>query len=459
MNLSETLKKISPCDTEKPYVFVCYSAQDKAVVWQDVLEFQRRGYNVWLDEKNLDKTKSSWEDDAITAVEDMYCLRVIFYASKSSLVSDACYRELSKTKGENAIARHNGPVEFIAIDVDDIGNIDDFSSELHRRIYYDVGLNKDSKQRMFDTLKDFRKNFFPDNKKVRISFKDEENRKKDYYEEIVEYLPGECRNTVIRGESQEEQEIKRLKAVISKQEQEIEMLKDVICMREQMLLERDDMIIKLREQSISMEEKLKELTHSIDNVVSVIRQMNKDSWVPYIKNDITQVVEHADSTILTDIQEQESVVSSLDNNDSDLKEDAIPKRIVEIGIIYEAIDNSNQIATFSGKIKTLVRHEIINSAIKNYGEGVAAFEVLGIYDDTPSLTGEHGFFITVDGIYCSKFPNEILPFADIKEISSNTKDYMWITFLDNREKKYNIPRSGCSRLLSFLDYIIKHSSF
>ena len=68
MQLSDVLKAIQPCDMDKPYIFISYSAKDQTRVWQDVLRFQQMGFNVWLDEKNLDKTKSSWRTDALNAI-------------------------------------------------------------------------------------------------------------------------------------------------------------------------------------------------------------------------------------------------------------------------------------------------------------------------------------------------------------------------------------------------------
>ena len=64
MELTEVLREIRPCNTENPYIFISYSSEDKDLVWRDVLEFQRRGYNIWIDEKNLDKTQDSWRYNA-----------------------------------------------------------------------------------------------------------------------------------------------------------------------------------------------------------------------------------------------------------------------------------------------------------------------------------------------------------------------------------------------------------
>ena len=60
--LGAVLSQIKPCDTAKPYVFVSYSSRDCEIVWPDVLRLQQDGWNIWLDEKNLDKTKASFLD-------------------------------------------------------------------------------------------------------------------------------------------------------------------------------------------------------------------------------------------------------------------------------------------------------------------------------------------------------------------------------------------------------------
>ena len=71
MTTAEILDKITPCNTEKPYIFISYSDRDRELVWQDVLTLQEYGYNIWLDQKNLDITKNSWKDDALNAISDI----------------------------------------------------------------------------------------------------------------------------------------------------------------------------------------------------------------------------------------------------------------------------------------------------------------------------------------------------------------------------------------------------
>ncbi len=113
LDLNVLLQKIRPCITKSPYIFISYSSADRERVWTDVLEFQNRGYNVWLDEKNVDKSKPSWKDDAINAVVGLNCRLVVFYVSKKSLSSVPCYNEMCATSSEEARHIHNGELKFI----------------------------------------------------------------------------------------------------------------------------------------------------------------------------------------------------------------------------------------------------------------------------------------------------------------------------------------------------------
>lgn len=192
-DLSNVIRKIRPCNSDEPYVFISYSSADRELVWRDVLEFQKRGYNVWLDEKNLDKTKDSWKEDALTAIEDMDCVLLVFYVSASSLRSDACYQELSKTVADSTKALHFGPVKFIAIDAEMVGDIKAFHQQVFEKIRTS-NLDKEERKKQALALNGFMQQFFnSNNEKVRIHPKNEENRKMDYYEEILASFPDEAR--------------------------------------------------------------------------------------------------------------------------------------------------------------------------------------------------------------------------------------------------------------------------
>lgn len=192
-DLNRVIREIKPCENSEPYVFISYSSADRELVWRDVLEFQKRGYNVWLDEKNLDKTKDSWKEDALTAIEDMDCMLLVFYVSASSLRSEACYQELSKTIADSTKALHFGPVKFIAVDAEMVGDIKTFHQQVFEKIRAS-NLDKEERRKQALALNGFMQQFFnSNNEKVRIHPKNEENRKMDYYEEILASFPDETR--------------------------------------------------------------------------------------------------------------------------------------------------------------------------------------------------------------------------------------------------------------------------
>lgn len=184
MDLLSLHKCLLPCDVESPYVFVSYCSKDKEIVWDDVVELQQRGYNLWIDEANLDKTKNSWEEDALKAIDSSNCILLVFYVSHNSLTSKDCLNEIERTKGELANKTHFWNFPFLAIECEPINNIGDFIQSYVKQIRFS-NLERDEKDRLIPILYDFSERWFtPDNKKVRIHFKFEQGRHSDYFEDI-----------------------------------------------------------------------------------------------------------------------------------------------------------------------------------------------------------------------------------------------------------------------------------
>lgn len=196
------LDKIVKCNTEKPYIFISYSSCDKEVVWADVQEYQRRGYNIWLDEKNLDKTNSSWKDDAMAAIMDFDCQLVVFYVSRNSLTSEPCFNEMMTTRSDKAkILHEDKPVPFIAVDAEPIGNIIDFKDEIFKEIRGSEKWNKTEKTSKIMVMSKFIEEFFnSNNERVRIHDRTDESYISQYYQEITNYFHPETRNAVAEPE-------------------------------------------------------------------------------------------------------------------------------------------------------------------------------------------------------------------------------------------------------------------
>ncbi len=186
---AEILKNIRKCDMEKPFVFVSYSQEDSEVVWQDVLELQRRGFNVWIDKKNVDRKKETWTQDALNAIADTYCELVVFYVSSNSLVSEPCLDELRMIAAEQTRSHHYGNLQFVAVEVEPVDNIVSFGELVFEEIRSSES-DKSVKHNKMDILNEFINEIFKgNNEKVRIRPWNVVHRKKDYYEEISGELP------------------------------------------------------------------------------------------------------------------------------------------------------------------------------------------------------------------------------------------------------------------------------
>ena len=103
MDLKSLHKDLLPCDVESPYVFVSYSSKDKEMEEAEGEELQHPGYNLWIDEANLDIKKKKKKEDALKAIESSNCVLLAFYVSRNSLTSEACLNEIETTKGELTI--------------------------------------------------------------------------------------------------------------------------------------------------------------------------------------------------------------------------------------------------------------------------------------------------------------------------------------------------------------------
>lgn len=189
MNTAELLNQIRPCDQNRPYIFISYSDLDRELVWNDVLTLQNYGYNIWLDQKNLDNTKPSWKDDALKAISDIDCQLVVFYVSENSLVSENCLRELRHTIAEETTDSHLGPVKFVAVDAQEIGNIINFAERVHASVT-NGNESKEIRQKKARTLSRFIREFFnSNNERVRVHPKEEVGRKSEYYSDIITSFP------------------------------------------------------------------------------------------------------------------------------------------------------------------------------------------------------------------------------------------------------------------------------
>lgn len=115
---------------------------------------------------------------------------MVFYVSRWSLTSPACYDELCRTRVKRTRAIHNGEVGYIAVEAEPVGNIADFRNRVHTSMMERGDMAIKEREMRAEILFDFIENFFnTNNEKVRVHTKDEPDRKMDYYEKVTASFP------------------------------------------------------------------------------------------------------------------------------------------------------------------------------------------------------------------------------------------------------------------------------
>jgi len=76
---------------DEPYVFVCYSHDDKAVVYQEIAWLHEQGVNVWYDEGI--SPGEEWSEELGQAIDGAH--RVLYFVSPRSVASRHCRNELN----------------------------------------------------------------------------------------------------------------------------------------------------------------------------------------------------------------------------------------------------------------------------------------------------------------------------------------------------------------------------
>jgi tetratricopeptide (TPR) repeat protein len=105
--MSELSKPFPAYEGDEPFVFVCYAHNDAKTVYADLRELDERGINLWYDE-GIGAGKS-WRAEIADAIQN--ATHLLFFISKSSLVSAHCLREVD-------YALHN-EIDIVPVYLDD----------------------------------------------------------------------------------------------------------------------------------------------------------------------------------------------------------------------------------------------------------------------------------------------------------------------------------------------------
>ena len=190
MDIKELRAALRPCDKSRPYAFLSYSSKDAETVWRDAVYLQEHGYNIWIDEANVDKRKPSWKSDALSAISHYNCVLMLFYVSRSSLTSSPCLGEISNTVSRETASLHiaDGKVPFVAVDAEPVGHIGRFMNAAYEQIRSGDDAEAVKKSKL-ENMYSFRVNWFPpDNERVRIKHYSQYDTSADYYNEIEKEL-------------------------------------------------------------------------------------------------------------------------------------------------------------------------------------------------------------------------------------------------------------------------------
>jgi DNA-binding winged helix-turn-helix (wHTH) protein/TolB-like protein len=100
-NLVAALEAITPpfpaYEGDEPYVFVCYSHEDRQQVYRELIRLRDAGINVWYDEGI--SIGSEWTDDIANAIAN--CANFLYFVSPKAVASNYCLDEVQLARNEN----------------------------------------------------------------------------------------------------------------------------------------------------------------------------------------------------------------------------------------------------------------------------------------------------------------------------------------------------------------------
>ena len=424
--MKELLKRIKPCNMGHPYIFISYSARDAEHVWADVHRFQQMGYNIWVDERNLDKTKDSWREDAMAAIRDMDCMLLVFYVSRNSLVSQACFSELSCTVEAYTRAVHFGPVKFIAVDVEPIGDIVEFSREVYTEIRR-KDIPKQEKTTQAITLHKCIEEFFnSNNEKVRVRPRDMEGRKMDYYEEITAAFPDETRLFVPEPAAppapQAEVEPVVPAPVAEPVEETIPEGKAEPAPAEAPIPVAEEKPAQEVSATVTAEPEEEQMPEAL-----AAAEEKSAAQMPVPAEEVKPV-----KIVPAPMPEKEPEAAPQPAPKKETK----PKkpRQEPAAVWIRAVEEANQkLSSFKFQYATMLTSRQIQGAISAYAAGVKEEDILAMMDTTLRDSGKEGYLLTKDTLYMDSWLVKTYPIAvyQVVEVQRGTKEnYLMLSFLD-----------------------------
>lgn len=153
------------------YLFVSYSSKDKVFVDLIVEKLRDQNVNIWIDDELTGHVGEEWFDIVKDRVCSKYCKGILFFISKSSVVSRQVLKELEYAKAKEVMASHRGKaLRILPIEsVPDIDQIDEWLYDLRDELEDERDVNENWKEEQI-AIDQFREICFPDNNMLRIPF-------------------------------------------------------------------------------------------------------------------------------------------------------------------------------------------------------------------------------------------------------------------------------------------------
>lgn len=127
---------------DEPYIFVSYAHADAATVYPLLIDLRDRGVNIWYDEGI--EPGSKWREELSSAIENAE--KVLFIASKKSIASPNCERELDFALSLNV------PVRVVYVEEVELPSALGFSLGSHQAIFSSHYDDTTFRQKVFDTI-------------------------------------------------------------------------------------------------------------------------------------------------------------------------------------------------------------------------------------------------------------------------------------------------------------------
>lgn len=123
-SLQEMASLLTPCDREKPFIYVSYSTRDGEAVYRSVLALQKAGENIWIDVPQNFNTGEGYNSTIFGAIADKNCRGILLFISEESFTSAQSAKEAAYVNSKEVLDTHGDALPMIGVELVDIEHHD-----------------------------------------------------------------------------------------------------------------------------------------------------------------------------------------------------------------------------------------------------------------------------------------------------------------------------------------------